>query len=140
MNLTVSLIDKLRLPLLHKLYKANYPAGKPKGKEDIIILEEKKSMIGAMRIKHYENCDFLTGMMIIETKRGNQLGNFLLQALPSYMKTKDCYCFCESPLLPFYLKNGFFPKKVDSLPSVIKEKHNRYSNQGKKLEVLLYKK
>lgn len=140
MNLSVSLIDKLRLPLLHKLYKANYPVGKPKGKEDIIILEENSRIIGSMRVKHYESCDFLTGMMLIETKRGKKLGNYLLQFLPNYMNTQYCYCFCDPSLSGFYLKNHFSLEECSSLPHVIQQKHKRYTNQGKKLEVLLYKK
>ena len=58
MNLTVSHLNKMRLPLLHKIYKENYPSGKPKGKEEILILEDDKKIIGSVRIKTYQDCNF----------------------------------------------------------------------------------
>ena len=95
MNLTVSYLDKIRLPLLHKLYKENYPSGKPKGKEDIVILEADNKMVGAIRIKVYEDCQFLTGMVIIKEMRQQNLGSYLLKQLPSFLPFNTAYCLCE---------------------------------------------
>ncbi len=139
MNLSVSYIDKLRLPLLHKLYKINYPAGKPKGKEDVIILENNNNILGSMRIKNYDDCHFLTGMMIIEEMRGKQLGTYLLNELSNFISLDCCYCLCEPSLSAFYLKNGF-NYVIDNIPFVILSKHERYSRSGKKLDILIYKK
>ncbi|KAB2823098.1 MULTISPECIES: GNAT family N-acetyltransferase [Aliivibrio] len=139
MNLTVSHLDKLRLPLLHKLYKANYPSGKPKGKEDIIALENNKIIIGAVRIKTYEDCHFLTGMMIIEEMRGKQLGNYLINETKKLLSLNHCYCLCDPQLTAFYLKNNFTLAK-ESIPHVITSKYERYTHGGKKLDILVYKK
>lgn len=140
MNLTVSHLDKLRLPLLHKLYKSNYPSGKPKGKEDIITLENDSIIIGAMRVKNYEDCHFLTGMMIIEDMRGKKLASYLLQHIDDFITSKKCYCLCEPKLSSFYIQNGFTHTNIDTSPHVIQTKHERYTSSGKNLDLLIYKK
>ncbi|MGN2615367.1 GNAT family N-acetyltransferase [Aliivibrio fischeri] len=140
MNLTVSHLDKLRLPLLHKIYKENYPSGKPKGKEEIIVIEGDKKILGAMRIKTYEECHFLTGMMIIKERRGESLGSQLLFKLNEFLLLEHCYCFCEPQLSEFYLKNDFIHIDKKNIPHVLKSKHDRYTNTGKELDILLYKK
>jgi N-acetylglutamate synthase-like GNAT family acetyltransferase len=140
MNLTVSYLDKIRLPLLHKLYKENYPSGKPKGKEDIVILEADNKMVGAIRIKVYEDCQFLTGMMIIKEMRQQNLGSYLLKQLPSFLPFNTAYCLCEPTLCGFYLKNNFKHIEDSTIPNAIKIKHERYTKDGKKLNLLTYKK
>lgn len=140
MNLTLSYLDKLRLPLLHKLYKENYPSGKPKGKEEIVILEEKKRIIGSIRIKTYDDCHFLTGMMIIQEKRQQHLGSYFLSEIASFLSLRESYCLCEPYLTNFYQQNGFICISHESLPHIITSKYDRYTKDGKKLDVLVYKK
>lgn len=140
MNLTVSYLDKLRLPLLHKLYKSNYPTGKPKGKEEIIVIEGDGKILGAMRIKTYEECHFLTGVMIIEEMRGQHLGTYLMEKLTDFLALNECYCFCEPNLDDFYIKNNFKLIPHENVPNVIKSKYDRYSFTGKNLNIFVYKK
>ncbi len=138
MNLTVSYLEKLRLPLLHKLYKNNYPSGKPKGKEDIIILEEDKKIIGSIRIKTYDDCHFLTGMMIINEKRQQNYGSILLKNLPQFLTLDAAYCLCEPSLTPFYIKNKFNYANSSEVPHIVKNKYERYTKDGKLLDILVY--
>ena len=141
MNLTVSHLNKMRLPLLHKIYKENYPSGKPKGKEEILILEDDKKIIGSVRIKTYQDCNFLTGMMIIENRRRKKLGNYFLKEIMTRIDNiQNCYCFCEPSLLSFYTQNHFIIAESKFIPNVIRSKFERYSNSGKKLHILRYKK
>ncbi|MGR6832586.1 GNAT family N-acetyltransferase [Aliivibrio wodanis] len=138
MNLTVSYLEKLRLPLLHKLYKDNYPSGKPKGKEDIIILEEEKKIIGSIRIKTYDDCHFLTGMMIINERRLQNYGSALLTNLSEFLTLDTAYCLCEPSLTPFYIKNKFSYADSSEVPYIIKNKYERYTKDGKLLDILVY--
>ncbi|WP_122033846.1 GNAT family N-acetyltransferase [Aliivibrio sp. EL58] len=138
MNLTVSYLEKLRLPLLHKLYKDNYPSGKPKGKEDIVILEEDKKIIGSIRIKTYDDCHFLTGMMIINEKRQQNYGSILLKNLPQFLTLDAAYCLCEPSLTPFYIKNKFNYANSSEVPHIVKNKYERYTKDGKLLDILVY--
>ena len=138
MNLTVSYLEKLRLPLLHKLYKDNYPSGKPKGKEDIIILEEDKKIIGSIRIKTYDDCHFLTGMMIINEKRQQNYGSALLTNLSEFLTLDTAYCLCEPSLTPFYIKNKFNYANSSEVPYIVKNKYERYTKDGKLLDILVY--
>lgn len=138
MNLTASYLEKLRLPLLHKLYKDNYPSGKPKGKEDIVILEEDKKIIGSIRIKTYDDCHFLTGMMIINEKRQQNYGSILLKNLPQFLTLDVAYCLCEPSLTPFYIKNKFNYANSSEVPYIVKNKYERYTKDGKLLDILVY--
>lgn len=138
MNLTVSYLEKLRRPLLHKLYKDNYPSGKPKGKEDIVILEEDKKIIGSIRIKTYDDCHFLTGMMIINEKRQQNYGSILLKNLPQFLTLDAAYCLCEPSLTPFYIKNKFNYANSSEVPHIVKNKYERYTKDGKLLDILVY--
>lgn len=138
MNLTVTYLEKLRLPLLHKLYKDNYPSGKPKGKEEIVILEEDKKIIGSIRIKTYEDCHFLTGMMIVNEKRQQNYGSKLLKNLSQFLPLKVAYCLCEPTLTPFYIKNKFNYVDNSEIPHIVRSKYERYTKDGKLLDILVY--
>ncbi|GLR77241.1 GNAT family N-acetyltransferase [Aliivibrio sifiae] len=139
MNLTVSYLEKIRLPFLHKLYKDNYPSGKPKGNEEIVVLETNKKIIGSIRIKAYEDCHFLTGMMITKEMRQQNLGSYLLQQLAPFLPLNTSYCLCEPSLTNFYIQNSFKRAEYNSVPNSIKVKYDRYTKDGKTLDILVYK-
>lgn len=139
MNLTVSYLEKIRLPLLHKLYKDNYPSGKPKGNEKIVVLETHNKIIGSIRIKTYKDCHFLTGMMITKEMRQQDLGSYLLQNLTPFLPLSLSYCLCEPTLTSFYLQNSFKYAEYNSVPNSIKIKYDRYTKDGKILDILVYK-
>ncbi len=130
-------LDPLRFPLIKRLYKTYYPAGTPR-KDDIIwSIEKNATLCGAVKFRQEGENQLLSGLLIIPSLRGLNLGHLLLKQSQLQSRTKPCYCFAYAYLESFYQKAGFTRLEANQLPSILNSKFHRYCASGKDLIPLM---
>lgn len=131
-------LDPIRLPLVNKLYKDFYPAGKAKRDECIWVAEDNNRIIASVRFKLIDDVQLLTGMLVLPEYRLKGIANELIQATYSQIQQKTCYCFAFQELENLYQKSGFDTIEIEKLPYNIKQRFLRYANSGKKLIPMVF--
>jgi len=132
-NLKFEQLDPIKLPLLKRFYKQNYPSTKPKSDELIIVAYDQHTMVAVVRFRPIANYRLLTGMAVNETNRGSGVGTKLLLHCQQHILEGNDFCFSYSHLQHFYQQAQF--KKIDkeALPAELKDLFERYSTSGKDL-------
>ncbi len=123
----------IKLPLLKRFYKQNYPSTKPKSDELTIVAYSDLAMVAVVRFRNVSDYRLLTGMAVNEAKRGQGVGTQLLQYCHKEVLQKDDFCFSYSHLQHFYEQVDFKRVDVSELPSELKNLFNRYYQSGKDL-------
>ncbi|HIF9431781.1 TPA: GNAT family N-acetyltransferase [Photobacterium damselae] len=131
-------LETLRFPLVNKLYKDHYPAGKAKRDEIIWVGEQNGTLIAAVRFKVIEESQLLTGMVVHSQYRRKNIASQFLYLLSEQLELYPCYCFALYELEGFYQRNGFITIDSSELPHPLQQRFERYSS-GKKLVPMLYK-
>ncbi|REG81137.1 GNAT family N-acetyltransferase [Marinomonas pollencensis] len=137
-TLTVERVPALWFLLVKKFYQQHYPSGKPNKADPIWVLKEGHNIVSAVRLKQLSDCQLLTAMVTAPQHREKGLGGYLLNAIESALAEKACYCFAFSHLVPFYQKHGFCPIKPEQLPSLLAQRFNAYTAQGRQLSPMLF--
>ncbi|MDC0612634.1 GNAT family N-acetyltransferase [Vibrio sp.] len=134
-------LDPLKLPLIQRFYKQYYPSTKPKRDEIIIIARDTMAhnIVAVVRFRQVDTLCLLTGMAVMDKKRGRGIGSALL----NYCKkqkylTPDVYCFSYCHLEHFYHRAGFHTISNDLLPPTLSQLYQRYTNSGKSLIAMQY--
>jgi N-acetylglutamate synthase-like GNAT family acetyltransferase len=137
-----NLIDRLHFPLAKKFYQAYYPSGKANKADPIWALSKEHKIFVCLRLKQFEQCQLLTGMVTHPDCRNQGLGLQLLSALINDdrrpLLTRPCYCFAFSHLESFYQKAHFTSICLDDLPDPLKSRFIAYSQAGKQLIPMKY--
>ncbi|OAN16358.1 acyltransferase [Photobacterium jeanii] len=139
-KLSFHILEPLRFPLINRIYKQFYPAGKAKKDEVIWVGEDEKQIISCVRFKTIEDTHLLTGMLVIPEYRGIGISEQLLSATLTHIETKPCYCFAFSHLVPLYQKAQFEVIETHELPHFLASRIARYSASGKDLVPMRYQK
>ena len=132
-SLIIEVLNPIKLPLVKRLYKAHYPAGRAKRDELIVTAILEGSIIALLRLKTIEQSRLLTGMLVIPEYRGTGVGNALLTHCENTVFNDGDYCFAFNHLERYYTQHGF--KTIDSsaLPNSLKMAYLRYVDSGKDL-------
>lgn len=132
-SLIIEVLNPIKLPLIKRLYKAHYPAGRAKRDELIVTATLEGSIIALLRLKTIEQSRLLTGMLVIPEYRGTGVGNALLTHCENTVFSDGDYCFAFNHLEHYYTQHGF--KTIDSstLPNSLKMAYLRYVDSGKDL-------
>lgn len=132
-SLIIEVLNPIKLPLIKRLYKAHYPAGRAKRDELIVTATLEGSIIALLRLKTIEQSRLLTGMLVIPEYRGTGVGNALLTHCENTVFNDGDYCFAFNHLEHYYAQHGF--KTIDSstLPNSLKMAYLRYIDSGKDL-------
>ncbi|MDV6254430.1 GNAT family N-acetyltransferase [Vibrio sp. EA2] len=127
------MLNPIKLPLIKKLYKAHYPAGRAKRDELIITASAESTIVALLRMKSVENFRLLTGMLVVPAYRGMGVGKALLTHCENKVFSDGDYCFAFMHLETYYSHYGF--KTIDSseLPNSLKMAFQRYVDSGKDL-------
>ncbi|PSW59288.1 GNAT family N-acetyltransferase [Photobacterium leiognathi] len=131
-------LDPIRLPVVNKIYKDFYPAGKAKRDESIWVAESNNSIVASVRFKSIDDVQLLTGMLVTPEYRLKGIANELIKASHSQIMQKTCYCFAFQELEKLYQKSGFVTIEAEALPNNIKQRFFRYANSGKHLIPMLF--
>ncbi|UXI01162.1 GNAT family N-acetyltransferase [Photobacterium sp. TY1-4] len=132
-NLRFHPIEALRFPLINRLYKTYYPAGKAKKDETIWVGEDTSGLICCVRFKQFEHEQLLTGMLVHPAHRGQDLGLALLAAAREQLHHLPCYCFAFRYLEGLYHEAGFRLIADHDLPEALSSRIRRYRQSGKDL-------
>lgn len=131
-------LNLIRLPVVNKLYKNFYPAGKAKRDETLWVGESQQIIICCVRFKNIGEIQLLTGMLVTPKYRGQKIATQLLQQVIPQMKQKPCYCFAFNELEVLYQHAGFITLQPQQLPHDLQQRFERYCNSGKKLIPMQY--
>ncbi|MGR5178535.1 GNAT family N-acetyltransferase [Vibrio parahaemolyticus] len=137
-TLNFGVLDPIKLPIVKKLYKAHYPAGKPKSDERILTLSNNHAIAAIVRFRTIEQYRLMTGMLVLPEHRGLGLGHQLMQYLQSYELQSDDFCFALAHLEDFYHQHGFEVIAEETLPGPLKQLFSRYIHGGKSLVAMCY--
>ena len=132
-SLIIEVLNPIKLPLIKRLYKAHYPAGRAKRDELIITASSESTIVALLRMKNVESFRLLTGMLVVPEFRGTGVGKALLTHCENTVFTNSDYCFAFVHLETYYSQHGF--KTIDSseLPNSLKMAFQRYVDSGKDL-------
>lgn len=131
-------LNPIRLPIINKLYKDFYPAGKAKRDEVLWVGESQQGVICCVRFKNIGELQLLTGMLVKPEYRGQKIATQLLQHAIPQINQKPCYCFAFKELEVLYQHVGFITLEPQQLPHDLQQRFERYCNSGKKLIPMHY--
>ena len=131
-------LNLIRLPIVNKLYKDFYPAGKAKRDEILWVGESPQGIVCCVRFKSIGELQLLTGMLVKPDFRGQKMATHLLRHAMPQIKQKPCYCFAFKELEMLYQRAGFFTLHPQQLPHDLQQRFERYYNSGKKLIPMQY--
>lgn len=131
-------LNPIRLPIVNKLYKELYPAGKAKRDEIIWVGESKQGIICCVRFKQIGDIQLLTGMLVKLEYRNQKIASQLLQQVKKQIEKAPCYCFAFQELEKLYQQAGFITLASQQLPNDLRQRFERYCNSGKKLIAMQY--
>ncbi|RXJ72384.1 GNAT family N-acetyltransferase [Veronia nyctiphanis] len=138
-NLRFTPLNPIRFPLVARLYKSHYPAGKPKKDEVIWTAESENQLLASVRFKQFETFQLLTGMLVIPDFRGKGIGDELLNACNDQTSSKVCFCLAYRYLVPLYERNDFKMIETSELPDELAGRYKSYCNSGKDLVPMRFK-
>ncbi|EDP57153.1 GNAT family N-acetyltransferase [Vibrio sp. AND4] len=127
------MLNPIKLPLIKRLYKAHYPAGRAKRDELIITASIDNCIVALLRMKTVEKSRLLTGMLVVPEHRGTGVGNALLEYCTRKIFSEGDYCFAFSQLEGYYAQHGFKTIEGTELPNSLKNAYFRYIESGKGL-------
>ncbi|MFD2177576.1 GNAT family N-acetyltransferase [Veronia pacifica] len=139
-DLRFSSLNPLRFPLVMRLYKTHYPAGKPKKDEVIWTGEGTTGLTAAVRFRQFSEFQLLTGMLVIPESRGKGVAEALLSACQSQIICRPCFCLAFRYLVPLYQRAGFDVIERDALPNDLSGRFDSYCHSGKDLVPMKFKK
>ena len=128
-TLNFGVLDPIKLPIAKKLYKAHYPAGKPKSDERILTLSRNQTLSALVRFRSIEQYRLMTGMLVTPEQRGLGIGHHLMAQLQQNELKEGDFCFALAHLESFYAQHGFETIIEDELPNPLKQLFSRYIQQ-----------
>ncbi|SMY39107.1 GNAT family N-acetyltransferase [Photobacterium andalusiense] len=131
-------LNPIRLPIINKLYKDFYPAGKAKRDEILWVGESQQGVICCVRFKYIGELQLLTGMLVKPEYRNQKIATQLLQHATPQIQQKPCYCFAFKELEALYQQAGFITLQPQQLPHDLQQRFERYCHSGKKLIPMHY--
>lgn len=131
-------LNPIRLPIINKLYKDFYPAGKAKRDEILWVGESQQGVICCVRFKFIGELQLLTGMLVKPEYRHQKIATQLLQHAIPQIQQKPCYCFAFKELEALYQRAGFITLQPQQLPHDLQLRFERYCHSGKKLIAMHY--
>lgn len=126
-TLQIATLDPIKLPLVVRLYKAHYPAGKAKKDELTIVGYHQNQIVALVRLRNVEQYRLLTGMLVVPDYRQHGFGHQLMAYCQQQVLKVGDYCFAYQHLEGFYAQYGFQAINSDALPNSLKSLFERYS-------------
>ena len=107
----------------------------PKG-EAIYIASQGTKLVAALRLSPNGTNYLLRSMCVSAELRHLGIGSYLLQQIQAELNAIECYCFPYSNLQSFYNSAGFKLINIESAPTAIKDKFQRYRDNGKDIALM----
>ena len=136
MDLSIQLLDPIKLKLVNKFYKQSRNSGKASRSDQVWVIRNPQEIVAALRLIDVK-CDLLLRSMCVKPELRKQgLGTFLLEGIVDALAIKDCYCYPFTHLVTFYRVAGFEEVAVDVVPEWISTPYHRYKGQGRDIVIM----
>ncbi|MBM6552283.1 GNAT family N-acetyltransferase [Marinomonas ostreistagni] len=122
-------VEPLWFPLVKKFYQAYYPSGKPNKAEPMWAIKDGATIIAAVRLKPFADCQLLTALVTHPQARGQGYARQLVQHLQPQLTAQPSFCMNHRDLKHFYEQCGFSEVSADqlsNLPDDITGRFQRY--------------
>ncbi|MGB0466348.1 MAG: GNAT family N-acetyltransferase [Pontibacterium sp.] len=126
-----------QLPQLNRFYRRNGHKGKACPEDYAFWLEQKDTIVAAVRFSAYEQGLLMRGLWVHKALRGRGLGQQLLSGCQTFWKQQPCYCFPYAHLQGFYERSGF-TQAGNQTPQSLKNQLRRYQQRGQDLILMEY--
>ncbi|CUB03844.1 GNAT family N-acetyltransferase [Marinomonas fungiae] len=135
----ITQVEALWFPLVKKFYQTYYPSGKPNKSEPLWVIKQGPTIIAAVRIKPFVDCQLMTGLVTHPEYRQQGYGSTLLDALRSEFEHIPSFCLNQPELIPFYQQHDFvLVQDEHSLPDDIQGRLRRYRVKQPELVAMVY--
>ena len=139
-QLTVKQAEPYSLPLVKKFYKTNNMRAQAPKDEAIFVVTHGTRLVAALRLNASPNSsgeDYLLRSMCVSAEMQRQgIGSYLLNQIQNKLNKMSCYCFPYTYLTDFYQSAGFVLFADDVAPDAIRERFQRYRNNGKDIVLM----
>ena len=139
-------------------YQANYPSGRPRKKEQVLIVSDADQIVAAVKWKPLSQCVFLSGLSVAASYRGLWLdtlsdpkslttvkpGHWMLLQLQQHLNNDEnlldrpLISFVESELVSYYQQIGFREARMSELMGDVQKKLQRLIFQGRVLQPIIW--
>lgn len=124
--------------LVKPLYKRYMKYSRPNKSDRVAIIRDTShQIIACARIRPIGEYELFTGMLVLPNFRDQGFGHQLLAGMQNQFTENKTYIFSLPHLTAFYCQHGFTP--LERAPNDIQQRFNIYTNQGKTLNLLVYK-
>lgn len=135
----ITKVEALWFPLVKKFYQAYYPSGKPNKSEPLWVIKQGPTILAAVRLKPFVDCQLMTGLVTHPEHRQQGHASRLLKALSQEFKHPPCFCLNQPELIPFYQKHDFvLVEDEQALPDDIQGRLRRYRVKQPELVTMAY--
>ncbi|WP_042148021.1 MULTISPECIES: GNAT family N-acetyltransferase [unclassified Pseudoalteromonas] len=138
-NFEISLLDKIKTPIINKFYDLNRVKGRANKQDDVWVVRHNSDIIAACRVQNISGHLFLCTLFVTDKMRQKGIAKSLIRHLiSSYKNTeyRDITTFPYTHLTGLYLSTGF--NLYQTLPEPLAIMLNNYLNQGRKISAMRY--
>ncbi|MGY3568475.1 GNAT family N-acetyltransferase [Vibrio paucivorans] len=130
-ELTIGILEPIKVPLVNRLYRTHYSSSKAKKDELVVAGRLGHELVTVVRFRSIEQCRLLTGMLVTPAHRSKAYGHQLMQYCREQILTTHDYCFAYSHLEGFYQQHGFKSISIEQLPNSLRMLMERYLKSGR---------
>lgn len=134
-------VEPLWFPLIKKFYQSYYPSGKPNKADPMWTIKDGATIIAAVRLKPFTDCQLLTALVTHPKFRGQGYARQLVQHLQPHLAEQPSFCINQRNLEHFYEQCGFTEvpsSQFGSLPDDIIGRFQRYRLKQPSLVLMQY--
>ncbi|PAJ75807.1 hypothetical protein CJF42_02895 [Pseudoalteromonas sp. NBT06-2] len=138
-NFKISLLDKIKTPIINKFYDLNRVKGRAKKQDDVWVVHYQNEIIAACRIQNISGVLFLSTLFVIDKMRNKGIARDIIGYVTHFyknMKKSEIITFAYSYLESFYVSVGFIC--CDDIPEHLAIMYRNYEKQGRKLTAMRY--
>lgn len=136
---SISKVEALWFPLVKKFYQAYYPSGKPNKSEPLWVVKQGPTILAAVRLKPFVDCQLMTGLVSHPEHRQKGHASRLLNALTHEFARTPCFCLNQPELIAFYQQHDFvLVEDEQTLPDDIQGRLRRYRVKQPELIAMAY--
>lgn len=126
-------------PLVKQFYKSARYFNQVGKKDEVYVLRDQSQnnkIVAAVRLVKTADYLILRSMVVHPEIQRKGIGLFFLDQLKKVLKDRSCWCFPFEWLENFYHSIGFETVATEESPTLIKNKHQQYTEQGRKILIM----
>ena len=110
--------------------------------EHFLVAEDKKKIVGCIKIKNVGDCFMLASLAVLPDYRKKGIGSALVSKIIKENPARPLYLFCNVKNENFFKKSGFTKIETENIPDSLKKDYNdlverNFANNTKLLIVMI---